>query len=309
MGNSYEEKGIKMNNKHSVYRNENRFSFWGVFVKGLGVLAVVAIAYAVIYLSFRDGTAYSQDVISDRFEPVAVLPSENNTSASSDSGSDIKGSENSVDLSQSEFDFSKMPTGTEEIVNYYNAVNSKAKSQSTSVIHTYNNVTNYNGVIETGDNALLAKIAKAVMGSFLKEDTTQTVYSSREEITRELPPSDASCRLSAEDVESAVCSDKGSYYEIEIHIKPETDPVSSKATGAVCSIITKDEILDAVEGYVDISNIHCNYENVYIIAHVDKSTGNMTYLYTYMPMYLDLTALGMDCRVGLTFEDKYTINW
>ena len=147
------------------------------------------------------------------------------------------------------------------------------------------------------------------MGKFLTENLEPKTFTGQAEIAGAFPPPNAVCGLNANEVESATCTDKGDFFELEIHMLPEVDPVNGKGTGAVSTIITKKEITDAVAGYVEISDIRCEYENVYLIANVDKSTGDITELYVNMPLYLNLTALGMNCKVGLCFEDRYTVEW
>lgn len=285
-------------------------SFWSVFAKAVGLIMGVAIAYIVLYMAYKDGNTLYQSATAEKpgtdiISPSA-LPANGNITAPDGANGTV------LPLPDSDIppvDLTKMPQTKEEIVEYYKAANAKVKLQAKSVTRTYNRASNYNGVIETGNNPILSRIGKAVMGRFLTEDLEPKTFTQRDEIADAFPPSNAVCGLSAEEVESATCTDKGDFYEIEIHMLPEVDPVNGKGTGAVGTIITKQEITDAVAGYVEISEIHCDYENVYLIASIDKNTGDITELYVHMPMYLNLSALGMDCKVGLCFEDRYTVEW
>lgn len=296
-----------MNNKTNTAASvEADRSLWSVFAKAVGGILGVAIAYIVLYMAYKDGTTYYQtpsctNPSMDAFAP-ALVPS---TSPSSPNGTVVPIDENDIP----HIDLTKTPQTKEEIVEYYKGANYKVKTQAKSVTRTYNKVSNYNNVLETGSNPILSRIGKAVMGKFLTENLEPKTFTGQNEITGAFPPPNAVCGLSVEDVESAMCTDKGNFFELEIHMLPEVDPVNGKGTGAVSTIITKKEITDAVEGYVEISDIRCEYENVYLIATVDKSTGDITELYVNMPLYLNLSALGMDCKVGLCFEDKYTVEW
>lgn len=294
----------------SSERVETGRSFWSVFAKAVGLIMGVAIAYIVLYMAYKDGNTFYQSASAEKPGTDFVSPSSLPANGSVTVPDNANGS--ALPLPDSEVpsvDITKMPQTKEEIVEYYKAANAKVKSQAKSITRTYNRASNYNGVIETGSNPLLSRIGKAVMGKFLTEDLEPKTFVSRDEIAANFPPANTVCALSADDVENATCTDKGDFYEMEIHMLPEVDPVNGKGTGAVSTIITKQEITDAVAGYVEISDIHCDYENVYLIAIIDKATGDITKLYVHMPLYLNLSALGMDCKVGLCFEDRYTVEW
>lgn len=282
-------------------------SFWSVFAKAVGLIMGVAIAYIVLYMAYKDGNTLYRSASSDKSGVNVIAPSvvpANGGVVPSESAE-----RPAADSEIPPVDLTKAPQTKGEIVEYYKAANAKVKAQAKSVTRVYNRASNYNDVIETGNNPLLSKIGKAVMGRFLTEDLEPKTFATRDEIAGAFPPSNAVCGLTPEDVETATCTDKGAFYEIEIHMLPEVDPVNGKGTGAVGTIITKQEITDAVAGYVDISEIHCDYENVYLIASISKGSGDITELYVHMPMYLNLSALGMDCKVGLCFEDRYTVEW
>ena len=294
-----------MNDKINTTANvETDRSLFSVFVRIVGLFMGVAIAYIVLYMAYKDGTTYYQTPSyttpsMDSFSPMLVPSASQNCQ-----NGIVPKLDGNIPA-----DFAKMPQSKEEVIEYYKNANSKVKSQAKSVTRKYNKVTNYNNVLETGSNPILSKIGKAVMGKFLTENLEPETFTGQNEIAGAFPPPNAVCGLSVEDVESAICRDKGESFELEIHIRPETNPELGKGTGAVSTIITKKEITDAVDGYVEISNIRCDYENVYLIATVDKKTGDITELYVNMPLYLNLTALGMDCKVGLCFEDRYTVEW
>lgn len=296
-----------MNNKTNTAASvEADRSLWSIFAKAVGLVMGVAIAYIVLYMAYKDGTTYYQtpsytNPSMDAFAP-ALVPS---TSPSIPNGTVVPSDENDIP----NIDLTKTPQTKEEIVEYYKSANHKVKTQAKSVTWTYNKVSNYNNVLETGSNPILSRIGKAVMGKFLTENLEPKTFTGQAEIAGAFPPPNAVCGLNANEVESATCTDKGNFFELEMHMLPEVDPVNGKGTGAVSTIITKKEITDAVAGYVEISDIRCEYENVYLIANVDKSTGDITELYVNMPLYLNLTALGMNCKVGLCFEDKYTVEW
>jgi len=300
-----------MNEKISApEKAETGKSFWSVFAKAVGLIMGVAIAYIVLYMAYKDGNTFYSSSASNGpnigiISPSAIPANGNVTPPDGANGSALPLPDSDVPP----VDLTKMPQTKEEIVEYYKAANAKVKLKAKSVTRIYNRASNYNGVIETGNNPILSRIGKAVMGRFLTEDLEPKNFASRDEIAANFPPANSVCTLSPEDVESATCTDKGDFYEIEIHMLPEVDPVNGKGTGAVSTIITKQEITDAVAGYVEISEIHCDYEDVYLIASIDKSTGDINELYVHMPLYLSLSALGMDCKVGLCFEDRYTVEW
>lgn len=292
-----------------------KVSFSKVFYKSMSLFVSVLIVYAVVFLAFRgriilktvNGTV-APDTQSQQTQ------SSVNVDGTSAQIQQNTVSENSAQTQNNKTDSSVSavtgePKTTAEIVSYYTAAHNKVLSQAKSVTKVYERTSNYQDVLETGNSTFLSKIGKSIMNTFIKENTEPSVFEGSAAISANFPPQNNKCNLTENDVSKAVITDKGSYYEVEIHTKPEVDPKEGYGAGAIGSIITKEQISAAIESYVSISNVKCEYDDVYVIANIDKATGNITYEYVHMPLFLNLTAAGMDCRVGLLFEDKWQIQW
>ena len=201
-----------------------------------------------------------------------------------------------------------IPDTVEEIVKYYIDANNKVKASASKVTKTYANASNYNQVVEAG---ALSKIGQLLMGSFLKEQTDLNEEFT-ENISGTFPPGGEKCNLTVNDVAEATCKEENGVYTVMIKVKPDNNPKSGYGTGSICSIITDQSITDAAGKYISMSNVVCAYDGAYIEAKIDKATGNITDLYTYMPMYLSLTAKALvtvDAKVGLLFEERWTVNF
>lgn len=292
--------------------NFHKVSFFAIFTKAMGLFMGTTFIYLIVFIAFKgrvDNYYYellknSQtqlDSYQNQMQFNQVIANEEINGFEQDSTGNNDNPDNGAILI-------KKPQSVEEIVAYYNASHDKVKTQAKSVTIVNEKASNYNNVVETGGSKVLARICKSVMDKFLTENTERRTYTGND-IYNEFPPAGAKCNLKPSDVSQAQCVDKGDYYEITIHINPDTNPQPGFGTGAVASIITQKEITDAVEGYIEISDIKCNYENVYVVSKIDKSSGNMTSEYVCMPMYLSLTALGLNCNIGLQFEESWEVEW
>lgn len=206
-------------------------------------------------------------------------------------------------------DFSKAPQGKEEIAAYYAAALNRAKANAASVTLVEKNGSNYNGVVEAGGNAFLSSAAKSLMRSFLKEETPNITFSDRTEIQENFIPRGTVSHLTAADLADAACREEGAYYILTVRLKPDRNPQAGYGSGAVGSIITKSEIEDAVDGKIKMENLVCAYDGAASEIKIEKATGNLTEIQTSLPMYLELTSLGLDCRIGLQFDEFWTVQW
>lgn len=201
-----------------------------------------------------------------------------------------------------------MPATTAEIADYLKTAMDKVKSKAASATLLVENNSNYNNVIEVGNNSILNRIAQSLMNRFLTPGEPNTTFTGAD-IQANFPPEGAACNLTAADLETASCREEGDFYLISAVLKKDVNPKSGYGSGSVCSIITEEQILDATEGIINISNIRCEYDGVTVTAKIEKATGNLTALHTTLPMYLNLTALRIDCRLGLQFEEEWSVAW
>ncbi len=205
--------------------------------------------------------------------------------------------------------FSRSPEGMEEIAAYYAAALNRVKTDAVSVTLTQKSGSNYNGVVEAGDNAFLSSVAKSLMRSFLKEENPNTVFTSRNEIQENFIPRGTESHLTADALADAVCKEDSAYYLITVRLKPDRNPKPGYGSGAVGSIITKEEIENAVNGKIKMENPVCAYDGAVSEIKVEKATGKLVEIHTALPMYLYLTSLGLECRIGLRFDEVWTVQW
>lgn len=199
-----------------------------------------------------------------------------------------------------------------EVVDFYVAANKNAKNKAKSATLTYKNATNYKDFVEAG---AFSSVAQFLMKSFLKEEADLKEVNT--DVAKALPPSNAVCNIKEADVQKATREDKGSYYLVTILMKPETNPKLGYGTGAIGGIITEKQIVDASESFITASDINCDYDGAYCEAKIDKKTGNLTELYTRMPLYLSLSVKPkgqifnsvnpFTGKIGLQFEERWTI--
>ena len=188
-------------------------------------------------------------------------------------------------------DLTKMPQGNEEIAAYFSSAINKAKAEASSVTLLQKKGTNYNGVVDAGNNFLLSSIAKSLMGSFLKEESPNIVYNTRSEIADNFIPRGTQSVLTANDIAEASCTEENGYYILKVKVKPDNNPAAGHGSGAVGSVITTDEITSAVNGRINFDNLLCQYDGASAQIKVEKATGHLTEISSSLPMYLHLTAL------------------
>ena len=203
---------------------------------------------------------------------------------------------------------SSKPTTKAEIASYYKTAINTAKTKAKSATLTYTNTSNYKDVVEAGS---LSRIGSYLMNSFLGEKTPNEVHTT--DIAAALPPKNTTSHLTAADIKTANCTDKGTYYFVTILLYPDKNIKAGYGSGSICNAVDPQDVYDAASSYINISNIVCEYDGAYCEANIDKATGHITYLYTRLPMYLSLHAekltANVDGKVGLQFEEKWTITY
>ncbi len=180
---------------------------------------------------------------------------------------------------------------------YVDALN-KAKSSATKVTRVRTNASNYKGHVKAG---MLSSIAKSLMGTFMKEDTTPVDIDKND-----LPPKGINCTLDASSVDKVDVQKDGDNTIVTIVTKAESNPKAGSGIGAAVSIIEEKTITDAVAGVIEISNIKLDYDPCTLKATID-SNGNLVALYVQAPCILSLSAMGIDAEVGIDCEDEFVI--
>lgn len=180
---------------------------------------------------------------------------------------------------------------------YVDALN-KAKSSATKVTRVRTSASNYKDHVKAG---MLSSIAKSLMGTFMKEDTTPVDIDKND-----LPPKGLNCTLDASAVDKVDVQKDGDNTIVTIVTKAESNPKAGSGIGSAVSIIEESTITSAVEGVIEISNIKLDYDPCTLKATIDAS-GNLVALYVQAPCILSLSAMGIDAEVGIDCEDEFVI--
>ncbi len=202
-----------------------------------------------------------------------------------------------------------LPQGIPEIVEFFNESANRIKPEASKVVKNYERriADTENLVVPAG----LDSTAKALMETFLKDDTDPIVYSTREEIYSEflVPNRSYVSRLTPDAVADASCNDVGDTYIVHIQLKNEENPVAGKGVGSVCDVIESAEVAEKASF---VEKFSTNYYSCEIQAIIDKSTGRVVHIAYATPLLLDITVnlFGThNASIGLTFIKDYTITY
>lgn len=181
---------------------------------------------------------------------------------------------------------------------------SGVKTNAKSINQPKKNAYNYDSHVDAGGNSLIEGIAKALMGSLLKEEETNVTYTGAD-IAANFPPAGATCGLTKDDIKSIDCKEEGDYYIITAVVKPAKNPKAGEKVGAVASVLTKESIEDPLKQYgLTGLTFDCDYHATTAEAKIEKSTGNLVEYYFDLPMYLYVDG---KYSVGLGFEEWWTV--
>lgn len=181
---------------------------------------------------------------------------------------------------------------------------SGVKTNAKSINQPKKNAYNYDSHVDAGGNSLIEGIAKALMGSLLKEEETNVTYTGAD-IAANFPPAGATCGLTKDDIKSIDCKEEGDYYIITVVVKPAKNPKAGEKVGAVASVLTKESIEEPLKQYgLTGLTFDCDYHATTAEAKIEKSTGNLVEYYFDLPMYLYVDG---KYSVGLGFEEWWTV--
>lgn len=195
-------------------------------------------------------------------------------------------------------------TDVKSIVEEYKKAVNNAKSKAKTITLVKDGAKNYNGIFEAG---MLSSIGQGLVDKFMGiSDKNEVIDKSK------LPPQGKQCTLSVSDVVSATKKTEGDYQIITLKLKNEDNPKSGSGIGAAVNVIEESQITEPVEGIVEVKNIKLAYENVSIVAKIDKS-GKLVYLTTDAPSVLSLDAKAgieiKDAKVGIEVISEYKIEY
>ncbi len=207
-------------------------------------------------------------------------------------------------------------TGTKtvaEIVKMYNTAVNNAKSKSSSIIRVKDGAINYNGIVKAGN---LSSVGETLMGMFMVGSEADIQPTNEPWTAEKLPPENAQAGLQESGVAKADCNEDGDFYVLTITGKNETNPKSGgPGVGSLCGVIEESTITGSISSVpgLELNNISIAYENVTVVAKVDKSTGNLVNLQINAPCILSLDAkvplLGSidGAQVGIQVITEYSI--
>lgn len=232
----------------------------------------------------------------------------NNSTNTGNGGGSSQGSQNTQTPGGDKNDGGSQSAGvadSEGLKMYVDAIN-KAKTSATSVVKTKTSASHYKEHLVINGNAIvkatLEPIGKSLMGTFM------TASEPNETIDKnELPPKGIQCSLTSADLQEAPKVEKsGDNTVVTLVLKGGNDPKPGSGLGSAISIIEDKTITDAVNGAIEISDIHLEYDPCTIVATIDAS-GNLVALSVNAPCILKLTAMGVGAEVGIECYDEFTI--
>lgn len=246
--------------------------------------------------------------------PDATQPSGDNTTPTQPSGGnagttdDKKPADNSGAANNG--DASKMTT--EQIVDLYKKGINKAHSDAKSAVRVKDGAINYKGIVEAGG---LSSAASTLMGMFMVADEASIETKNEEWDKAKVPP--MTCNLTAAGVKSASCKEEGGKYIVTITAIDQVNPkAGSDGVGSVIDVIQEETITGSISSVpgLSLSNISIAYENVTVVATIDKATGNVENIKINAPCVLSLSAklaiISIDnAKVGIQVISEFAMTY
>ncbi len=202
------------------------------------------------------------------------------------------------------------------VVEYYKTAHAKVLSSAKSVTRTYDNTINYKDVLDIDGNTTLAGVAKSLMGTFMKENTEELVYTGADMKVNFPAKNKGAAGLTADMVSEATAVDNGDTYTITIVIdsSEESPDLGDKSSNLVNTVDEK-QVTDAAGSMVSLEGLENHYIAPKLVATVEKATGNITALETVVPSYMCFAKASVfvisvaNCRIGLEYQQKWTVQW
>ena len=183
-------------------------------------------------------------------------------------------------------DASKMTTA--QIVDLYKNGMNKVHSNAKTAVRVKDGALNYQKVVVAGN---LTSIAEKLMGMFMVADEASIEAKNEEWDKANVPPK--TCNLTVAGVKSASCKEEGGKYIVTITAIDQVNPkAGSDGVGSVIDVIQEETITGAIGSVpgLELNNISIAYENVTVVATIDKATGNIENIKINAPCYLSLDA-------------------
>lgn len=211
---------------------------------------------------------------------------------------------------------SSKPSTKEEIINYYVTAYNKIATEGKKVTRTYDNTTNYKNIIKIGDNERIKALCEKLMNQFMKPNSEVLTKTASD-----LPPVGVTkLSISPSQISSAVCNDKGSYYEVILKSTGtdsnyEIDSVAGKGSaGVIGPLLRTEDVTGAAGSLIKFEGLHAKYATCTVTAKIDKASGHITDFVFNSPCILHfdkVTAFMVvqveNCDLGLLFEQKWSV--
>ena len=209
------------------------------------------------------------------------------------------------------------PSTVAEIVNYYKECYNKIATEGSGATLTYNKNSNSPNVLEIGD---LSSIAGTLMNQFL----TETQPNEAIPVADVAPKGVTTCNLTEDMVAEATCTDNGDTYTVHIKLNctqdnPDVNPSAGGGkAGTIVDVVLVEDITGAAGSFINFENVQNQYFDTEVTATIEKSTGHITELYTVSPTIMSFGSVSVkpfgfpsidNARIGLTYENRYTITY
>ena len=184
------------------------------------------------------------------------------------------------------------------------------KSDATKVVLEDKTSSRYTDYYGADEGTISETIANSILGSMIDEDNPLwNTHTKKEKIAEKFPPAGATCNLKIENIKDITCEQGDGYYIITIILLNEVDPVAGYGVGSIASILTIQSIKNPISGDSLTSSLEpeCHYEKVTCKAKINKTTGQMEQYYVDMPVILYMKGIGTTHKVGLRFEELWSI--
>ncbi len=201
---------------------------------------------------------------------------------------------------------------TEQIVDLYKKGMDKVHTSAKTAVRVKDGAINYKGIVEAGG---LSSAASTLMGMFMVPDEASIEEKNEEWDKANVPPK--TCNLTAAGVKSADCVEKDGKYVVTIVAKDATNPkAGADGIGSVIDVIEEEQITGSISSVpgLSLSNISIAYENVTVVATIDKATGNIENIKINAPCVLQLSAklafVSIDnAKVGIQVISEFAMTY
>lgn len=249
---------------------------------------------------YVDNSNQQQTVVPETTQPSADANQQTNTGNNANT-------DNKTDAPQS----GKL--STQQIIDLYKKGMNNVHTNAKTAVRVKDGAINYKKVVVAGN---LTSIAEKLMGMFMVADEASVEVKNEEWDKANVPPK--TCNLTPAGVKSADYEEKDGKYIVTIVAKDATNPkAGADGVGSVIDVIEESQITGAIGSVpgLELNNISIAYENVTVVATIDKATGNIENIKINAPCYLSLDAkvplLGSidDAKVGIQVISEFAMTY